>query len=85
MPLEHITKEEAEAFEIPKHSLQTILINKRILKKNAKHWLKSNGYKYNNYEGEGHYMRFQQENPIVNAYYYSKRINPYVIFVFQSY
>ena len=85
MPLNYITRDQAIEYEIPKNSIQTILINRDISLNTSKNWLKKNGYNYQYYRLEGNYRRFQQNPPVIYATYYSKKITPDITLVFQKY
>lgn len=76
---------QAKKLKIPKHSLQTILISKQISKKDAIKWLKENNLRYDYYRTTINNMRFMQINPIEGANFYTKKINPYINFVYQEY
>lgn len=86
MPLQHLTKIEAKKFGLPKKNIQTILFfkNKYTLK-DARDWLKKHGYLYQNYRTEGEHRRFQQNNPIIGAKYYAKKLTPDITMIFQDY
>lgn len=86
MPLAYLSKFEARKFGLPKQNIQTILFMKEQFSlKEARDWLKKYGYLYQNYRTEGEHRRFQQNNPIIDANYYSKKIKPGVTLVFQTY
>jgi len=99
MPLAHLSKAEAKKFGLPKKnmdgvasltarraSLQTILFNKNVLSlKESRDWLKKHGYLYQNYRSEGEHRRFQQNNPILGAKYYAKKLTPDITMIFQDY
>lgn len=86
MPLAHLTKSEAKKYGLPKKNIQTIIFKKDAYTlKESREWLKKHGYLYQNYRYEKNYRRFQQNNPIIDAEYYSKKITPDIIIVFQAY
>ena len=85
MPSQPITIRQAAMLGIPRNHLQTILINKGYPKKGAVDWLREHGYVYKDHRIEGMYRRFRQEPPIEGSTYYSKKITPDVILVFQKY
>jgi hypothetical protein len=73
-------------YGIPEHSLQTILMDRfKYTKKNATDWLKHHGYEYRDHRIEGLHRRFRQIPPIEGAHYYSKKITPDIVLVFQEY
>lgn len=81
----YATKEFAEEHNIPHNTIQTILIDKVVPITEAKRWLKENGYKYNSYRTTKGFNRFHQNYVIAGSKYYSKRINKYIILVFENY
>ena len=97
MPLAYLSKSEAKKFGLPKKNIQTILFNKDVLSlKESRDWLKKHGYLYQNYRIEGNHRRFQQNNPIIGATYYSKKLKtgkqvgiseeiPDITMIFQTY
>jgi hypothetical protein len=88
MPLAHLSKSEAKRFGLPKKNLQTILFKKDgayASLKESRDWLKKHGYLYQNYRSEGEHRRFQQNNPILGAKYYAKKLTPDITMIFQDY
>ena len=87
MPLQHLSIEEAKRNGIPRHTIQTILFMKdKYSLKQARDWLKTHGYLYQNYRLEGQHRRFQQTPPIINANFYGKKIeNDNITIIYQYY
>lgn len=86
MPLAYLSKSEAKKFGLPKKNIQTILFKKDVLSlKESRDWLKKHGYLYQNYRSEGDHRRFQQNNPIIGAKYYAKKLTPDITMIFQDY
>ena len=84
MPL--ITKTEANAKGIPKKTIQTILFAKsKYNVTTAKAWLKKHNYVNSYWRKTTNEIRFLQTPDIKNAKFYSKKITPDIIFVFQEY
>lgn len=71
--------------KIPRHNLQTILINKNITKKDADNWLLHHNYRNDYYRVTKNERRYMQINPIKGAKYYSKILPNGIILVFQEY
>jgi hypothetical protein len=82
----YVTQTEAKRMKIPRNGIQTILIprSKYSLEK-ARDWLHDHGYHYGSHRTTPHFYRFWQENPVINAEYYTKRITNGIEFVFQKY
>ena len=86
MPLTHLSKSEAIKNGIPKKTIQTILFLKsEYTLKQARDFLKKNGFLWMNYRLEGQHRRFQQYPPIIGAEYYAKKISDSITFIFQKY
>jgi hypothetical protein len=81
-----VSKEEATKLNIPHKTLQTIEINRHQFNlRQAKKWLKDHSYANAYYRTTTNYWRFMQTPPIVGATYQSKKLNDYIILVFQHY
>ena len=78
-----ITKAKAKELKYPNPNLHTILINKNFGKDAASAWLKKHNY-YSRNRLEKNYYRALQHNPVKDATYYSKKITPDIIFIFQN-
>lgn len=80
-----IFEPQAERLGYPhnKYFIQTILINKRLTKREAIKWLKEHGFKYDDYRTERNFHRFMQTYPVHGALYFTKRITPDIQLVFQ--
>lgn len=81
-----VSKSEATKLNIPKKTLQTILIpkNKYSLRE-AKKWLKEHS-KANSYIRETkNYYRAMQTVPIVGSDYYTSKLSNGIMYVYQQY
>ena len=66
--------------------LQTILLDRRYFTlRTAKKWLKDHNYANSYYRTTKNEYRFSQTPDIRNAGYFSKKITPSIILVFQRY
>lgn len=95
MPL--ITAQRAEELGYPKNKLilQTILIPKygktidgtsyKITIKELKKWLKDNDFRSDYHRTTTNFHRFMQTNPIIDAQFVTKKMSPYLEFVYQKY
>lgn len=82
----YITQAQATKLNYPKKLLQTILFNKhKYSLKEAREWLKEHGYLNKNYRRTTNEIRFIQNDVIKGAKYYSKKITPDIIFIFEEY
>jgi len=68
---------------IPHETVQTIEIPLTISLKDARAWLKSEGYAWRYMRKTVHYRRFMQVPPIKDAEYHSKVLNNGIIIVYQ--
>ena len=82
MPL--ITKSQAELMQLPNPSLQTAEVPKSFSLKDARQWLKDNGFLYQNYRSTTNFRRFIQSYDVKGASFYSKKLPNGVVLVFQK-
>jgi len=81
-----ITKSEARKKGIPLSTLQTIQVPKDTFTlKQAREWLKKNGYAYHYHRLTSNYRRFMQTPDIKDASYYAKTLPNGIILTFQKY
>jgi len=82
----HITKNKALSLGYPTNNIQTILIdNKMFTLGEAYDWLIHHDFKTDRVRATKNYIRFLQHNPVNGAEYYSKKIIPGIIFIFQQF
>ena len=70
---------------LPRTTIQTIEIPKTWTLGRSADWLLRNGYSIIDKRETTHFRRFLQTLPIINAHYYSKKLDNGVILVFQRY
>jgi len=82
----YVSKKEAIRLNIPKKTLQTIELPKdKFTLREAKSWLKDNGYAYHYWRTTTNYIRFMQCPPIIGSTYHSIKLPNGVILVYQTY
>lgn len=84
MPI--ISKSEARKKGIPSNTIQTVELPKdKFTLKQAREWLKKNGYAYQYHRLTTNFRRFMQTPDIKDADFYSKKLPNGVVLVFQKY
>jgi hypothetical protein len=84
MPI--MTQATARSMGVPSKTLQTILLSRHAFTlRSAKKWLKDHSYANSYYRTTANEYRFMQTPPIAGARFWSKKISPEILLVFQEY
>ena len=81
-----ITQAEARSMGIPRKTLQTILLDKHYFTlRTAKKWLKDHNYVNSYYRTTKNEYSFMQTFPIEGSHYWSFKVSPVVLLVYQEF